>query len=130
LAGGAGDEITLGWNREAFRAIRLRPRVLEDVSVIDTRVEIAGQSLPFPILLAPVAYQRIFHPEGEVAAARGAGAAGAVYVVSTASTSSIEQIAAAAAAPLWMQIYIQQDRGFTRDLVSRAEAAGVRAFCL
>jgi 4-hydroxymandelate oxidase len=131
IAGGAADEVTLGWNREALQRMRLRPRVLEDVSSIDTRVEIAGQALPFPILLAPVAYQRIFHPDGEIATARGAGAAGAVYVVSTACTASIEEIAAAAAgAPLWLQIYLQLDRGFTRDLLARAEAAGVRAFCL
>src|SRR5262249_18239155 len=107
VAGGAADEITLRWNREAFQRIRLRPRVLEDVSHIDTRVEIAGQSLAFPILLAPVGYQRIYHPDGEIAAARGAGAAGAVYVASTACTASIEEIAAAASAPLWLQIYLQ-----------------------
>lgn len=130
IASGAADEITLRWNREAFERIALRPRVLVDVATIDTRVDILGHSIPFPILLAPVAYQRLFHPEGEVEAARGAGAAGAVFVVSTASTSSIEEIAAAATAPLWLQIYIQQDRGFTRDLLARAEAAGVRAFCL
>ena len=130
VAGGAADEVSLRWNREAFERIRLRPRVLEDVSSIDTRVTIAGQELPFPILLAPVAYQRMLHPDGELAVACGAGAAGATYVVSTACTASIEEIAAAATAPLWLQIYIQPDRGFTKDLLARAEAAGVRAFCL
>jgi len=130
IASGAADEISLRWNREAFERIALRPRVLVDVAAIDTHIDLLGHSLPFPILLAPVAYQRLIHEGGEVEAARGAGAAGAVYVVSTASTSSIEEIAAAATAPLWLQIYIQQDRGFTRDLLSRAEAAGVRAFCL
>ena len=130
IAGGAADEVTLRWNHEALQRIRLRPRVLQDVSSIDTRVTIAGQELPFPILLAPVAYQRMLHPDGEVAVARGAGAAGATYVVSTASTASIEEIAAAATAPLWLQIYVQLDRGFTRDLIARAEAAGVRALCL
>jgi len=130
LAGGAADEISLRWNREAFERIALRPRVLVDVAAIDTRVDLLGHSLPFPILLAPVAYQRLIHDGGEVEAARGAAAAGAVYVASTASTSSIEEIAAAATSPLWLQIYVQQDRGFTRDLVARAEAAGVQAFCL
>ncbi len=130
VAGGAADEVTLRWNREAFQRIRLRPRVLEDVSKVDTRVTVAGQELAFPILLAPVGYQRILHPDGEIAAARGAGAAGAIYVVSTACTASIEEIAATATAPLWLQIYLQLDRGFTRDLIARAEAAGVRAFCL
>jgi 4-hydroxymandelate oxidase len=130
LACGAADEVTLRWNRDAFERMRLRPRVLEDVSTIDTRVEIAGETLAFPILLAPVAYQRIYHPEGELAAARGAGLAGAVYMVSTGCTATIEEIAAAASGPLWLQIYLQLDRGFTRDLVARAEAAGVRTFCL
>jgi 4-hydroxymandelate oxidase len=130
IAGGAADEVTLRWNREAFDRIRLRPRVLEDVSTIDTSVTLLGATLPHPILLAPVAYQRLFHPDGEVEAARGASEAKAIYVVSTASTSTIEEIAAATTSPLWLQLYLQSDREVTRDLVSRAEAAGVRALCL
>ena len=130
VASGAADENTLRWNREAFDRIRLRPRVLEDVAQIDTSVTLFGETLPHPILLAPVAYQRLFHAEGEVEAARGAGEARAIYVVSTACTCSIEEIAAAATAPLWLQLYLQSDREVTRDLVQRAEAAGVRAFCL
>jgi len=130
VASGAADEITLRWNREAFDRIRLRPRVLQDVGQIDTSVTLFGETRPHPILLAPVAYQRLLHDEGEVAAARGAGDASAIFVVSTACTCSIEEIAAAATAPLWLQIYLQSDREVTRDLVARAEAAGVRAFCL
>lgn len=130
VSSGAADEVTLRWNREAFERIRLRPRVLEDVSNIDTSLTLFGQSLPHPILLAPVAYQRLFHDEGEVAAARGAGDANAIYIVSTACTRAIEDIAAAATSPLWLQLYLQSDRGVTRDLVARAEAAGVLAFCL
>lgn len=130
IASGAADEISLRWNRDAFERIALRPRMLVDVAAIDTRVDLLGHSLPFPILLAPVSYQRLIHDGGEVEAARGAEAAGAVFVVSTASTSSIEEIAAAGTAPLWLQIYVQKDHGFTRDLLARAEAAGVRAFCL
>jgi len=130
IAGGAADEVTLRWNREAFDGIRLRPRVLEDVSRIDTNVMLLGDLFPFPILLAPVAYQRLMDPEGEVAAARGAAKAQAIYVVSTATTCSIEEIAGAAKCRLWLQIYLQSDRGVTRDLVARAESAGVRAFCL
>ena len=86
VASGAADEVTMRWNREAFERIRLRPRMLEDVSTIDASVTLFGERLPHPILLAPVAYQRLFHEEGEVAAARGAGQAGAIYVVSTACT--------------------------------------------
>ncbi len=130
LAGGAGDEATLRWNRKSYERIRLRPRVLEDVTAIDTRVELFGATMPAPILLAPVAYQRLFHDEGEVASVRGAGRAGATFVVSTASNCCIEDIAAAATAPLWLQIYIQEDREYTRDLVERGRAAGVKALCL
>ncbi len=130
IASGAGDEITLRWNREAFQRIALRPRVLEDVSRIDTHVKLLGEELPFPILLAPVAYQRLIHPEGEIAAARGAAQADATYVVSTASNCAIGEIASAAKCRLWLQIYLQSDRAETRELVQRAEAAGVRALCL
>ncbi len=130
LNGGAGDEASLRWNREAFERIRLFPRVLVDVSKLDTRIELFGETLPFPILLAPVAFQRQFHPEGEVASARGAGLAGATLIAGTLSNSSLEEIAAAATAPLWFQLYVQPDRGYTRELVARAEAAGCRALCM
>jgi len=130
VSGGAGDEITLRWNQEALEKIRLRPRVLVDVSKLDTRVELFGQELPFPILLAPVAYHRLIHSEGEIATARGAGAAGATMIVSTLATTAIEEIAAAATRPLWFQLYVPPDRGFTRELVQRAEAAGCRALCV
>jgi 4-hydroxymandelate oxidase len=127
LVGGAADEITLRWNRESFDRIRLRPRVLEDVANIDTNVTLFRRTMPHPILLAPVAYQRLFHADGEVEATRGAGAAEAIYVVSTATTTPIEEIAKAATSPLWLQLYLQKDRGATRELIARAEAAGVQA---
>jgi 4-hydroxymandelate oxidase len=129
IASGAADETTLRWNREAFQQIRLRPRVLTDVSRTETNITLFGESLPFPILLAPVAYQRLMHPEGEIAAARGAAQAGAIFVMSTAANCCIEDIAAAGAR-LWLQIYLQSDRGVTRDLVQRAGAAGAHAICL
>jgi 4-hydroxymandelate oxidase len=130
LAGGAADDLTLRWNREAFNRIQLRPRVLQDISQIDTWVTLLGNELPFPILLAPVAYQRLFHVEGEIAAARGAAQVGATYVVSTATNYAIDEIAAAANCRLWLQIYLQSDRGVTRELVRRAEGSGIRALCL
>ncbi|HEV8659583.1 MAG TPA: alpha-hydroxy acid oxidase [Thermoanaerobaculia bacterium] len=129
LASGAGDEVTLRWNREAFQRIALRPRVLRDISRIDTAITLLGETLAFPILLAPVAYQRLMHPDGEIAAARGAAQAGAIYIMSTAATCAIEEVAATGTR-LWMQIYLQGDRELTRDLVQRAESAGVRALCL
>lgn len=130
LAGGAADELTLRWNRESLEKIRLRPRVLVDVAKLDTRVTLFGQELPFPILLAPTALHRMFHPEGEVATARGAGAAAATYVVSSYTTTPIEEIARVATQPLWFQLYVQPDRAFTKDVVQRAEAAGCRALCV
>ena len=127
ISGGAGDEVTLRWNRDSFDRIKLRPRILVDVSRLDTRIKLFGRELPHPILLAPTAYQRLVHPEGELATAKGAGAAGATMVVSTMATTSVEEIAAAATRPLWFQLYVQPDRAFTRDLVQRAEAAGCQA---
>ncbi len=127
INGGAADELTLRWNRESFQKIRLRPNVLVDVSKVDPRVNLFGQELPFPILLAPAAYQRLLQPQGELAAVRGAGAAGATFIISTTSTTSIEDIAAVATKPLWFQLYIQPERDLTRELVQRAEAAGCKA---
>jgi 4-hydroxymandelate oxidase len=130
VASGSADEKTLGWNRDAFNRIALKPRILTSVEAPDTSVEILGSTLPFPILLAPTAYHRVLHPLGEIATVRGAGAAGAVMVVSSASTTSIEEIAKEATAPLWFQPYVQADREFTRDVVGRAIAAGCSALCV
>ena len=101
---GAADEHTLRWNREAFARIRLSPRVLEDVSRLDTSVTLLGTRLAHPILLAPVASNGIVHAEGEVAAARGAKSAGAGMVLSSYTSKRIEEIAATGVAPLWFQL--------------------------
>jgi 4-hydroxymandelate oxidase len=130
LSQGAADEITLRRNREAFDALRLRPRVLVDVSAVDTRLELLGQRLDFPILLAPAAGQRLFHAGAEPEAARGAHAAGATLVVSTDASARIEEIAKAGPGRLWYQLYVQRDRGRTRDLVQRAETAGCSVLCI
>jgi 4-hydroxymandelate oxidase len=128
--GGAGDENTMRWNLEAYSRIRLRPRCLVDVSKIDLRTRLLGLDLPFPILVAPTAYLRLVHPDGELATVRGANAAGAAMVVSTQSNTPLEEVAAAATVPLWFQLYVQPDRDFTRSLVLRAEAAGYQALVL
>jgi len=130
IAGGSGDEITLRRNRECLDAIRLKPRVLRDVRSIDTRLELLGEPLEFPILLAPAGSQRLFHPDGEIEAARGADAARAIYTVSTVANTSIEDIAGAGGARLWFQLYVQSDRGVTRELIRRVEGAGCRALCV
>lgn len=130
LDGGVADEITLRWNREAYDRLRLRPKVLVDVSKLDTRVSLLGQELPHPILLAPAADQRMVHPQGELATVRGAGSANATFVVSSFTNTPVEDIAKNASGPLWFQLYVQPDRAFTRDVAQRAEAAGCRALCV
>ena len=127
VAGGAADELTMRWNREAYERIRLRPHVLVDVSAPDTRVALLGLDLPHPILLAPTAYQKLFHRGGEVATARGAGASGAVFVVSSNATTAIEDVARAASMPLWLQMYAQAEGDYNQRLIDRAETAGCHA---
>lgn len=131
VSGGAGDEHTLAWNQSAWSEIKLRSRILADVSRIDTSVRLFGRELPHPIVLAPTAYHKLVHPDGEIATVRGAVAARAAMIVSSFATVKIEDVArAAAGSPLWFQLYVQPDRGFTRSLVERAEAAGCQALCL
>jgi 4-hydroxymandelate oxidase len=129
-AGGAGDEETLRWNQEAFRRVRLLPRVLRGVGTRTTATTVLGTPVDTPVLVAPMAFQRLAHPEGEVATARGAGAAGAGMVASTLATTPLEEIASAAPGPLWFQLYVYRDREVTRELVTRAHAAGYKALIL
>lgn len=130
IASAVADEKTDQWNRESYHRIRLRPRVMEEDSGIDTGVTLLGVRQEHPIVLAPTAYHRVVHPDGEVATAIGAGAAGAPLVVSTATTATLEEIAAVATSPLWFQLYLQSERGFTRDLIQQAEAVGCTALCV
>ena len=131
LDAGTADEITLRWNREALDRIQLQPRVLVDVSNLDTRIKLLGHELPFPILLAPTGGQGLMHPEGELATVRGAAASGAVSVISVASSFPIEEIAQAAGqGPIWRQLFIKPDRELTRGVVEHAERAGCKALCV
>ena len=127
---GSADEVTLRWNREALTRIRLKPRVMVDVSQIDTRIKLFGQEMSHPILLAPTSTHMLVNPEGEVATARGASAADAVMVISTVSNRAVEDITRASTRPTWFQLYVQDDRALTKDLVLRAQAAGCRALCI
>jgi 4-hydroxymandelate oxidase len=129
-AGGAEDEVTLRGNREAFRRLALRPRVLVDVRGVDTSLELLGHRLRHPILLAPTAFQRLAHSDGELATARAARRAGAIFVASTLSTHTIEEIAVEAQGSLWFQLYVFRDRALTRDIVQRAEESGATALAL
>ncbi|MFI5913145.1 alpha-hydroxy acid oxidase [Dactylosporangium sp. NPDC051541] len=124
--GGAGDERTLRANEEAFERLRLVPRVLRSTGPRYLGTTLFGTGLRTPILVAPTAFHRLAHPDGELATARGAAAAGTVYVVSMAATTPVEAIAAVAG-PWWLQLYPQPDRDFTAALVRRAEAAGCGA---
>jgi 4-hydroxymandelate oxidase len=127
---GGADEISMRENRAGFGRLKLSPSVLVDVSQIDTRVNLFGGDLESPILLAPVAYHRLYHLEGEIGTARGASAAGAGLVVSTFTTTSIDEIARNTQRPIWFQLYVQRDRAFTKDMVQRAVASGCKAVCL
>ncbi|HEV8613634.1 MAG TPA: alpha-hydroxy acid oxidase [Gemmatimonadales bacterium] len=130
FAGGACDELTLAENRRAFEGIALRPHVLVDVSHRELGISLLGTAVSAPIVVAPMAFQRLAHQDGELGMARAAGALGLLMTASTFSTCSLEEIAAAASGPLWFQLYVHQDREITRDLVQRAAAAGYRALVL
>ena len=130
LVGGAADEITLRWNRESFDRIRLSPRVLRNTTQCDCRISLFGEEMPFPILLAPTALQRLFHPDGELAVAQAAGDQKVTFIVSQYTTSPIKSIAGVASGPLWLQLYPNSDRGFLSALVSLADEAGFRGLCL
>jgi len=129
-AGGAGDERTLAENQAAFGRIVFRPRMLVSAERVDLATDVLGVRLPFPVGLAPTAFNRLGHPDGELAAARAAGAAGTLMCCSTIASHTLEEIAAAATGPLWFQLYIYRDRSITTDIVRRAEAAGYRALVL
>lgn len=127
---GAEDEATLRENRAAFARIKLRPRMLTGAGECDTRLTLLGAELTLPVLVAPAAYQKLAHPQGEAEMARGAGGAGTIMAVSTFGTVALEEVAAAATGPLWFQLYAYRDRGLTESLVKRAEAVGCRALVL
>jgi isopentenyl diphosphate isomerase/L-lactate dehydrogenase-like FMN-dependent dehydrogenase len=129
-ASGASDEITLRENHAAYERIKLKPRVLRDISKRDLTTTVLGQTISMPILVAPTAFHRMAHPEGEVATARATGKAGTIMILSTLSTSSIEEIMSEATATTWFQLYAYKDRGATMSLVQRAESAGCTAIAL
>jgi 4-hydroxymandelate oxidase len=131
FAGGANDEWTLGENRVAFARWVLRPRMLVDVSDVTTATTMLGTESSMPLLVAPTAFQRMAHPDGEVATARGAAAAGTVMCLSTLATATIEEVAEAAPdGPRWFQLYWSSDRGVVTDMVDRAAAHGYGALVL
>jgi 4-hydroxymandelate oxidase len=129
-AGGANDEILLRESRTAWDALRIRYRVLRDVSQRDLSVELEGHRLEWPVIVAPMAFQQMACAEGEVATARATEAAGSGMILSTLSNCTIESVRAATTGLLWFQLYIYRDRGVTAELVQRAERAGCTGLVL
>ncbi len=129
-AGGAADGITLRENRAAFDRLRLHYRVLRDISRRDLSTTVLGVPLSLPVIVAPTAFHRMAHPDGELATARAAGTAGTAMVLSTLSTTGMEEVLQAATGPVWFQLYVYRDREATRALVQRAERAGCTAIVL
>jgi isopentenyl diphosphate isomerase/L-lactate dehydrogenase-like FMN-dependent dehydrogenase len=130
FAGGSDDEVTLRANASDFARLRLRPRMLVDVSTCETSTTVLGTPVSMPVLVAPTADHCLAHPEGECATVQGAGAAGTLMIASTMSSRSIEEIARAASGPLWFQLYLHPTREIAATLVQRAEIAGCKAIVL
>jgi 4-hydroxymandelate oxidase len=127
IAGAGADGLTRRWNREAFDNLKLAGRVLADLSQTSTASILLGETLDHPIILAPVAFQKLVHPEGELATVVGASAGAAWMTISTLSSAPIEDISKRAQTVLWFQLYMQMERQATLQLVRRAEAAGCKA---
>ncbi len=130
FVGGAGDELSIEQNRRAWDSIRLKPRVLVDVSQRDLSTTVLGQKVDMPVLIAPCGTNALAHPDGEWAVSRAAAAEGVIYVVSTMSNYSMEEVAGASDGIRWFQLYCFRDREVSRNLVERAEAAGYTALCV
>ncbi|MFZ0043776.1 MAG: alpha-hydroxy-acid oxidizing protein, partial [Solirubrobacteraceae bacterium] len=128
IAGGAGEEVSLADNVAAWRRLALCPRVLVGAASWDPSVELLGVRRPHPLLIAPTAFQRLAHPEGELATARAAAATNTILCLSTLSTTSYAEVAREVpGAPRWFGLYVFVDRGITRELVAGAAEHGYEA---
>lgn len=125
--GAAETEWSLANNTKAFDDVRLEPRVLVDVSAVDSSTTVMGQKMAQPFAFSPTGFTRIATSAGELAVARVAARRGVTYTLSTLGTRSIEEVAAVSGGPLWYQLYVWKDRGLSRELVQRAKAAGYQA---
>lgn len=130
LQSGAADEITLRRNRAIYDSLLLKPRVLRDVGGLETSFDLFGKKMAHPVLLAPTAYQRLYHKDGELASAAGAAQAEAIYTASSFSTVTIEKIAENPKHRVWFQLYTPPDRAISEDLIKRAEDSGCEAIVL
>jgi isopentenyl diphosphate isomerase/L-lactate dehydrogenase-like FMN-dependent dehydrogenase len=130
-AGGSGDEWTLRENVAAFARWHLRPRVLVDTGTVTTETTVVGQKVSMPVLVAPTAFHRLAHPDGEIATARGAAGVGTVMCLSSLASSSPAELAQAAPeGARWFQLYWSRDRGFVENLLAGAVEAGFTALVL
>lgn len=127
IDGGSYEEVTLAANRADLLALRLRQRVMRDVSQVDTGAQVLGQAIKLPLALAPIGLAGLMARRGEVQAARAAERAGVPFCLSTVSLCSIEEVRRATTTPFWFQLYMMRDRGYVRELLQRAEAAGCSA---
>ena len=131
IAGGASDEWTLAENRAAWSRLQILPRMLRGTGERSLATTVLGVPVTLPVLVAPMAFHGLCHPDAEAATARAAASEGTIFCASTVSNCSLETIAEAAGdGPRWFQLYVYRDRAITRDLVDRAAAAGYCALCL
>ena len=130
IDGGAEDELSLARNVSGYTNLEFKPRILRDVSKIDTNTTLLGKPIPIPLIFAPTGFTRIAHSQGELAVARAAARAGIPYGLSTMGTRSIEEVAAVSDGPKWFQVYTWRDRGLVRDLLERAAEANFEAIQL
>lgn len=128
--GGAEEEWTLRRNESAFDKLQFVPQTLRGAAERDLSVELFGKTLALPVMIGPTGLSGLFWPNGEFCAARAAAAAGTAFCLSHASVCTIEELAETGVAPRWMQVFIYKDRGFTRELAERAQAAGYDALVL
>jgi L-lactate dehydrogenase (cytochrome) len=117
-------------NAAAFRNVQFRPRVLRDVSTVDTSTTLLGRPLAYPLVLAPTGFTRMVNPQGELAVARAAARADLPYTLSTMATRSIEEVAAVSTGRKWFQVYVWRDRGLVKEMLERAAAAGYEAIVI
>jgi 4-hydroxymandelate oxidase len=129
-ASGADDERCVTRNCTAYDRIALHYRVLVDVAMRDLSTTVLGQRISMPIAVAPTAFHKLAHRDGELATVRAAGDAGTLFILSTLSNTAVEEVVAAASGPVWFQLYVYRDRSATEALVRRVEAAGCRALVL
>jgi len=128
-AGGAGDEWTLAENRRAFQRWVIRPRMLTGAYPPDPSTELLGTRISFPVLVAPWAYQRMAHPDGELATARAAARARTIMTVSSNAADALEDVAAGTDFAKWWQLYVYTDRAVSEEVLLRVHAAGYAAVC-